>query len=1338
MLKMTAISNGGSYSNYMTGAEGQKADYYMQSEELKRAPEWVGEGAKELGLQGEVKTADLQAVLAGNLPNGEQLGRAAGDGQTEHRAGWDGTFSAPKSVSVAALVGGDQRLSDAHATAVREALQHIEKHKLETRVTTGGVTQREQTGSMVAAVFQHAASRASDPQLHSHALIANATKGQDGKWRSVESLSIYQDIKGLGQVYRETLAREVRAAGYEINQQKDGSFEIRGVPGHVIDQFSKRSEAIERDLASKGLDRDSAKGSEKDLAALETRSAKAGVPAAELEERWRKESLSVGFDAVKFVQQAREQATPERREQIMAEREKAAADAVKFARQDLAERSSVFTGAELREKAGEFGRYRTDAAAIDRAISAEVKRGDLTATTVRTNTLQGTAQVPGFTTREAAQVERSMLKIEERGRGAASPLMTQEGAREQIKKMEAESGRQWNAGQKAATLGVLTSGNRVVGVQGLAGTAKTTTVLKAVSDAAKAKGERVVAIAPTTSAAKGLGKSLGTQGKTVAKHLADVKKGQVIDSAQVAKLRAEVKTLQGKLKATPDNAIGKLQKVATERKLAAKREQLAGAMGKPTDKGRETWVVDEAGMIGAKSMEQLLKAAEQQGARVVLAGDTKQLASVEAGRAFGQLQEHGMQTAKLDDIVRQTNEATRAAVYDVLSGKAAEALDKIANGGGRVIELANPAGANGKQDREAGADMRRTAAAAAYLEKSPEDRANTVVLDPTKAGRDALTEKIRDGLKAEGALRGPEVQQTTLEGRGLTIAAAKQPGSYRVGDQVAFGKDYQDKGVSQGEFYKVQHVDTQTRTVVIQAQDGRNIEWKPEQWGGSKAQAYEEKQRGLAVGDQIRFTQKDQVRGVQNGDRAVVTGINQEKGTFTVQTKEGRAFELNSSSAHDQHWRHSYVDTAHALQGETARSAIVVAESDRLNTVNREMAYVGASRATTEVQIVTDNAGKLADAINNRSGVKASALDAQNQSGREAGAGMMGERERYETKSMEAGRAENPGSNFKSALEAARERPDNAWSRMIIGAHEGTVRPLRAGEDFSKASGQHFAAVTAKGLGTTQYSIVDSSVKYDQKAFDKAVEKVTGWRTVRHDSQQREPEQRRDGQQGKPEQTPQRDQEQRREPAQERQGQQPAPNQEQRQDVQQREPEQRRDGQQGKPEQTPQRDQEQRREPAQERQGQPDQGQRPSLERNGSQPIPNQEQRQDVQQNKPEQAMQRDQERQGQQPAPTQDRGPQRDQVQRGAGMMGERDRFSTQQNQGRGEGVKAQQEQGTRKGLENQQGDKKGQESQSKGMMGERDRTTDKQRDSKTETQRTERTEAARETGRSSEGWSR
>src|SRR3990167_1988860 len=211
MLKMTAISNGGSYSNYMTGAEGQKADYYMQSEELKRAPEWVGEGAKELGLQGEVKTADLQAVLAGNLPNGEQLGRAAGDGQTEHRAGWDGTFSAPKSVSVAALVGGDQRLSDAHATAVREALQHIEKHKLETRVTTGGVTQREQTGSMVAAVFQHAASRASDPQLHSHALIANATKGQDGKWRSVESLSIYQDIKGLGQVYRETLAPAVTA-----------------------------------------------------------------------------------------------------------------------------------------------------------------------------------------------------------------------------------------------------------------------------------------------------------------------------------------------------------------------------------------------------------------------------------------------------------------------------------------------------------------------------------------------------------------------------------------------------------------------------------------------------------------------------------------------------------------------------------------------------------------------------------------------------------------------------------------------------------------------------------------------------------------------------------------------------------------------------------------------------------------------------------------------------------------------------------------------------------------------------------------------------------------------
>lgn len=173
MLSIGKVSTGAAAGAYYEEAD----DYYHQD----RSPsQWQGEGAARLGLSGEVDAKRFQDLLDGKLPDGGQLHNAA-DGR---RGGTDLTFSAPKSVSMQALIGGDTRLIDAHERAVSRALAHAETMAT-CRVTEAGVTRPEATGNLVVASFRHDLSRATDPQLHTHAVVVNATQRDDGQWRAV-------------------------------------------------------------------------------------------------------------------------------------------------------------------------------------------------------------------------------------------------------------------------------------------------------------------------------------------------------------------------------------------------------------------------------------------------------------------------------------------------------------------------------------------------------------------------------------------------------------------------------------------------------------------------------------------------------------------------------------------------------------------------------------------------------------------------------------------------------------------------------------------------------------------------------------------------------------------------------------------------------------------------------------------------------------------------------------------------------------------------------------------------------------------------------------------------
>ena len=908
VASVSALSSAGQAASYY-----EADDYYAEG---GLAPsEWFGEAAKALGLKGEVDRDQFAALLEGQI-GGEQLGRtsanAGSDGKAEHRPGWDITLSAPKSVSIMAEVAGDKRLIAAHGAAVKVALAHVENHMAATRIRDGGEIRREATGNLAIATFRHATSRAQDPQLHTHAVVINATQDKDGKWRSLEPRAFYQLQKEIGAIYRQELAHGVAELGYRIAPGKDAMFEIAGVPDKVIEVFSQRTAAIDARLAERGTSREDASAAEKQIAALDTREAKTHADIRELRADWRATADASGFDTGaldRLVAQATRQA---KESDTTASPEMLARQAVAFAAAKLSEREAVVSAITLAREAGDFAFGKVGHAQISAAIVAAEQRGELVS---RTFLDRRGAEFAGFTTPQAIATDRTMLRLEVAGRGMAAPLVSPVTAARMVERaarQSARSGYAWTDDQKRATADLLTSRDRIAAVQGYAGTAKTTTVLATYAREAERAGMAVTALAPTASAATVLGEALGLRGDTVARHLL-----------------------------TPEGRMSCKDAV---------------------------WIVDEASMLSAHDMAKLMTSADKAGARLVLVGDIKQLGSVGAGAAFAQLQAAGMTTTRLAEVVRQTNSETREAVMASIEGHAGKALAALDRGGGKVIEAST-------------AHDRFGAMARHYLSMSPAERARTLVIEPSREGRDTLTGMIREQLAARGELSANRLQFAALEAKDLTRAEAREAASYAIGDVVRFNRDYAAKDVRRGETLTVSSIDPERGRIALESRDGRSIDWHPRQWGAGRAEVFEVKPMELRTGDRVQFTRNDREAGRINGLGGTVTGVDPATGQATLKLANGREQRLDLSDPRDAHLRHAYVRTAHAAQGQTAERVLIHADSRSTNLVDQKMLYVALSRAKGEAVVVTDDRDRLVRAITERAGEKqtataASSLDA--------------------------------------------------------------------------------------------------------------------------------------------------------------------------------------------------------------------------------------------------------------------------------------------------------------------------------------------------------------------------
>ena len=257
--------------------QGQDNYYVKEGEECQGV--WGGKGAKLLGLAGRVKAPDFGAVLAGRLSPEIIMPSTT----NKRRLAYDLTFSAPKSVSILALIGKDERVLAAHRVAVNTALTYLEQHYAATRIKANGRTTIEKTDNLLFVRFEHIESRELDPDLHTHSVLMNATCRSDQKWRTLYFDQGYEDQKLLGVIYRGKLVQELMKAGFEITQTSaQGFFELKGFAASVIKQFSKRREQIEKELDKAGLA--SAKAAQ--IANFNTRKGKQKINLTELEAAW--------------------------------------------------------------------------------------------------------------------------------------------------------------------------------------------------------------------------------------------------------------------------------------------------------------------------------------------------------------------------------------------------------------------------------------------------------------------------------------------------------------------------------------------------------------------------------------------------------------------------------------------------------------------------------------------------------------------------------------------------------------------------------------------------------------------------------------------------------------------------------------------------------------------------------------------------------------------------------------------------------------------------------------------------------------------------------------------
>lgn len=703
------LRDGGNYlESHLT-----KGDYYSEKERVSGA--WCGKLAAELGLAGEIGAKDrrFESIFSGRTP--------AGDTLTQRKTavhGFDFVASAPKSLSVAALL--DPRLAEAHRQAVAASVADLERFaaRRERRGFFVRSEEIEPTRNLIGAIFHHEFSRSLDPQLHSHVVVANATRGADGKLYALTEREIFGAIRFCSRAYEARLCNLVRRLGYdiEITRQPNGEVdEIRlaAVPRDIEETFSRRSkekeEAIEAELLRRHtlLERWKLAGQPElrawlraqgeplwsDLSAQTLSRSEIGF----LVRATRPDKLAeTTADEIRQAARAKLSSEQLRALEALAERGLSATQegkllgaltlrqAADHAREHLLERKSVVAAHQVAAEV--LAQSCADPAGVERALASDPELLDLTD---EEDPLRRTV-----TTRLNLRLEQYAIAAAAEGRTAMpGPLCPQRPTLDP--RLDKE--------QANVVAGVCAANDRVQILRGVAGSGKSTT-LRSLDAALREQGVTV--------------RYLGAAGKPSAEL---TKAGLQADTLALFLLRAQ-------------------------------------------DPPPQIVVVDEAGQIGIRSGAQLLERAKREGFRVLLVGDVRQHSSVDAGDFLRLLEDRaGLEPLELGRIRRQQIEEYKQAISLMAAGEAragAEALDRLGwvreEGSGYVV-----------------------AAAEKFVERY--EAGDALAVAPTRDEALELGQLIRRKLQEKAVLKGPTHRRVALRSLQWTKAQCANIHAWRPG-----------------------------------------------------------------------------------------------------------------------------------------------------------------------------------------------------------------------------------------------------------------------------------------------------------------------------------------------------------------------------------------------------------------------------------------------------------------------------------------------------------------------------------------------------------------------------
>jgi ATP-dependent exoDNAse (exonuclease V) alpha subunit len=438
--------------------------------------------------------------------------------------------------------------------------------------------------------------------------------------------------------------------------------------------------------------------------------------------------------------------------------------------------------------------------------------------------------------------------------------------------------------QRLAVEQILLSREQVTALEGVAGAGKTTS-LAAIREAAEREGYLVNGLAPTSRAAQKLGEG-GITSTTLQRHLAQTEERH--------------------------------------------------------DGRKHLYILDESSLASTRQMNEFLHRLKEDD-RVLLVGDTRQHQAVEAGRPYQQLLEAGIQTARLDEVVRQKDPALKEVVEKLSRGQVTEAMQEL-DADGRVHEI------SGRDDR--------IAVIAHEYAKQPR---GTLVVSPDNQSRMAINQAIHYAMQDTDQMLYLEHHMSVLVARQEITGADRQwAAQYEPGNVVRYAKGSETLGIAPGEYARVESVDEKQNHVTVERGNGQRLSYDPRRLQG--VTLYREADRAFSEGDRIQFTAPNRNQRVANRERGTIERID-ESGDLRIRLDSGRAITFNIRE--NPHLDYGYAVTSHSSQGQTADRVLIHVDTEQggEKLINRRLAYVAVSRGRYDAQIYTNDKTALAEGL---------------------------------------------------------------------------------------------------------------------------------------------------------------------------------------------------------------------------------------------------------------------------------------------------------------------------------------------------------------------------------------